>query len=587
MENALISDVCVFEGTMYTDEPKSRPGVLRTVRGPIAEWDKKNRNGRVYSEKLWDRVLESPYVKEQVKHKTLLGEGNHPSERFEVEYSRVSHAISEMYKVPEKKQVWAVIDILDTPLGNILNTLYEYGSVLGYSTRAGGKLVKRKDYTEVDENTYHFITVDSVPFPSVEIARPVMEGVETNPNDRFELSEEVHRELEKIIEESSKKDRDLLRSFIYELREYNLDREIGKLDSYLEEGTETKVSEEISLESEDKGTIKDTTLYLLKESYMLSSTLREENTKLEEKISELESRGNTLESLLESNESLQKDKLVLESRVTEVEGDSKKLRDTISEMEENLSDVEYLQEEITMYKGEISEKDNVIKILKNENKKLVDQVQALNESLENLKTVSEETEEETVEKVEESVSTEPTEQDLEFVRLTSELSETAIELGAVIKESHEWQGKYETLLENVEEKNSSIQSLLEEKDTSIQSLVEKTEVLSGEVKQLQESVSTLESKNLGLGEKLARYKSSVREYQSSLVETVCSSYKLSTDEVMGKLGEDFDMSDIHLVCEELSNSRSSFIAEVTDTGKTSDKNNRLHDVYSTGGRRRG
>ena len=578
MDKALISDVFIFEGVAYKDEPKNKPGVLRTVRGPVAEWDKKNRNGRVYTEKLWDKVLESSYVREQVRNKTLLGEGNHPQERFEVDYTRVSHAITEMYKVPEKKQVWAVIDILDTPLGNILNTLYKYGSVLGYSTRAGGRLVKRKDYTEVDEDTYHFITIDSVPYPSVVIARLVNEGVGFEDDSRVELSEEVHRELEKIIEESSKKDRDLLRSFIYELREYNLDREIDKLDSYLQEG---KVLNDSGLESEDKSTLKDTTLYLLKESYALSSTLREDNLKLQEKVRDFESRSNTWKSLSELNESLQKqvslleeEKLSLVGKLAEAEEGSKKLRDTISEMEENQYDVDYLNEEIEMYKGEISSKETAVKLLKSENQKLNEQITSLNESIETLVSQEKIQEEQKVSKqveVKEEVSPED---DLEFVRISGELTEVSKELGEVIKESHSWKGKYESLVESVGEK-----------DSSIQSLVEKTELLSQEIGQLQESVVGLESKNKGLVKRLGSYQTSIKQYQKSIVDIVCGTYSVDPSEVVGKLNEGFDINDVHIICEEISNSRSSFVAEVAEE-KSSDKNSRLHGVYS-GSRRRG
>ena len=168
-------DVFVAERDVYESSVPETPGVggiLRTIKGPVAGWDTKNRNGRMYSEKLWDNVLDSPYVTEQLRYHTLFGEAGHPQDRYEVDFGRVSHSITEMWKVPSSNQIYATINILDTPLGRIINTLYEAGGVIGYSSRAGGTLHQRKDYIEVDEKSYNFITFDAVPFPSVDFARP-------------------------------------------------------------------------------------------------------------------------------------------------------------------------------------------------------------------------------------------------------------------------------------------------------------------------------------------------------------------------------------------------------------------------------
>ena len=126
-----ISDMLVTERALYesTSDTKKK-GILRTIKGPVAEYVKPNRNKRVYSEKLWDKVLESPYVEEQLKYKTLYGELNHPESRYEVDFTRVSHSITEMWKVPATDQIFATINILDTPSGQILNTLYEAGGVI-------------------------------------------------------------------------------------------------------------------------------------------------------------------------------------------------------------------------------------------------------------------------------------------------------------------------------------------------------------------------------------------------------------------------------------------------------------------------
>ena len=229
--HSYISDTFIFDRAIYESE---KPGaglssaVLRVIKGPVAEWGGLNRNTRKYSEKLWDRVLAAPYLVEQLKYKSLFGEANHPVDRDEIDFARVSHLISELWKVPDKNQIWTVLWILDTPLGRILDTLYEAGSLIGYSSRAGGLLLQRKDYIEVDADTYNFITFDAVPYPSVECARPgVLESVE----HKFELSDETHEKLITMINESRPYDREIIREFIYGLRGYDMSREIQVFES--------------------------------------------------------------------------------------------------------------------------------------------------------------------------------------------------------------------------------------------------------------------------------------------------------------------------------------------------------------------
>ena len=143
-EKQVISDINIFDNTLYeSTSPSTVGGVLKVITGPVAEWGSLNRNHRMYSEKLWDRVLDSTYVKEQLSYKTLFGEANHPTDRMEVDFGRVSHSILDMWKVPDRNQIYAKIAIVDTPLGRILNTLYDTGATIGYSSRANGILHNR------------------------------------------------------------------------------------------------------------------------------------------------------------------------------------------------------------------------------------------------------------------------------------------------------------------------------------------------------------------------------------------------------------------------------------------------------------
>ena len=147
----------------YTEvkNEEKRPGVLRTIKGNITDY-LANRNGRVYGKKLWEKALTSDYVKEQMANNCFFGEANHPfDDRMEI-----SHAVRDINIGPDS--VTAKIDILDTPEGNIINKLVEYGSKIGISSRGCGSL---NEQTNEVEDDYQVFAFDLVVRPSVASAR--------------------------------------------------------------------------------------------------------------------------------------------------------------------------------------------------------------------------------------------------------------------------------------------------------------------------------------------------------------------------------------------------------------------------------
>lgn len=139
-----------------------RPGVLATIKGAVTGW-KPNRNGRTYSKELWEKALDSDYVKEQVALKHFVGEADHPEERLEPIIKEMSHSITDFEFHPETSEVWATIDILDTPNGHLLKTLLDYSGSLSFSTRGSGDVM---DNGEVDPDTYQLFAIDAVLRPS-------------------------------------------------------------------------------------------------------------------------------------------------------------------------------------------------------------------------------------------------------------------------------------------------------------------------------------------------------------------------------------------------------------------------------------
>ena len=96
-----------------------------------------------------------------------------PEERLEVDLANVSHAINDMWI--ENDGLWGTIDILPTPQGQIINSLIDYGSEIGISSRGSGSVVGN----EVDPDDYTFVTFDIVMRPSVQAARLDLRMVES------------------------------------------------------------------------------------------------------------------------------------------------------------------------------------------------------------------------------------------------------------------------------------------------------------------------------------------------------------------------------------------------------------------------
>lgn len=75
----------------------------------------------------------------------------------------------------ENDGVYGTIDILPTPQGQIINSLIDYGSEIGISSRGSGSV----SGNEVDPDDYTFVTFDIVMRPSVEAARLDLRMVES------------------------------------------------------------------------------------------------------------------------------------------------------------------------------------------------------------------------------------------------------------------------------------------------------------------------------------------------------------------------------------------------------------------------
>ncbi len=169
-----MKNILIDKHTSKFEEVKTskKPGVLATIRGAVSGW-KPNRNGRTYSRELWKKAINSDFVREQIALKHFIGEADHPEDRLDPAFEHMSHAISDFEFRDDRSELWATIDILDTPDGQKLKTLLDYSGSLSFSTRGSGDVMENG---EVDPDTYQLFAIDSVIRPSYPTATVLAES---------------------------------------------------------------------------------------------------------------------------------------------------------------------------------------------------------------------------------------------------------------------------------------------------------------------------------------------------------------------------------------------------------------------------
>ena len=151
--------------------------ILGRLYGPIATCIESTRNGRLYNKPLWERALEDEIFLEKVATKALFLELGHPADREETDMKQACACIPEVPKIVGD-DLYAYVDILDTPNGRLLKTLVDYGFVPGISSRGSGDVM---DNNQVDPETFFLETWDIVQLPAVKKARlNVYESLDSN-----------------------------------------------------------------------------------------------------------------------------------------------------------------------------------------------------------------------------------------------------------------------------------------------------------------------------------------------------------------------------------------------------------------------
>lgn len=286
-----------YDGSVSTN--KTGNPVLGRLYGPCADIVNPTRNGRRYSNALWEKVFSDPIVIENFQNGGIFGELGHPVDRQEIDMEKIAICMPEPPKKTEDGYVGSW-DILDTPNGRILNTLCKYGYKIGISSRGSGEVYTAADgCEEVDPDQYDFACFDAVLLPAVKAAR--LEYVAESLTNKKTFNEALNETLIEATEDEKKIMLESLNNLniTYQSVAEELDEESNETDKTVNhiEDSEDLAVENVEAENESE----------LNEALEQISTLQATNIELQEKLSVSYAKENTLnEQLAQYKETITK-----------------------------------------------------------------------------------------------------------------------------------------------------------------------------------------------------------------------------------------------------------------------------------------
>lgn len=207
----IIHDCIELSSNFVLEEAKSEVDgqhILGKLKGQFFVPDGVSRNKRFYSKNLWEKVLSTPEVIEALKDRRMFGTISHTQNIDDdaLREGKISHIVTDL-KIEGDKGMGEAL-ILNTPTGNILNTMLRAGSKLYVSSRAMGKYNGHANgVPAIDENNYQFSGFDIVIDPGFHQAKPdLVESLELNTAEGETMDREL---IEKVVLENANLKADL------------------------------------------------------------------------------------------------------------------------------------------------------------------------------------------------------------------------------------------------------------------------------------------------------------------------------------------------------------------------------------------
>lgn len=363
-------------------EEMKRRGILGRLIGPCASFIAPTRNGRKYTESLWEHVFSNPIMQEKIENKVCFGELGHPSDREDIDMSRACVCLAEVPKKGKDGILRAVFDILSTPCGQILKQLCDYGSTLGISSRGSGDTYYDENGEEtVDESTYNCECFDVVYLPAVKEARLkyVTESLNTKKDNKT-LAEALKETVDKADDSQKTVMMETLNSIGIDLNESHTSSDGA---SYINEETEKK----------EVGNAETSMIKELQESLRRQRDAESQVRRLQEKLSVCYTKEKSLNEKISKYEKVTRSLSDKSKSAEALETKVKSLEDSLKESNEIIkkkdNQIKFLTEKVNSTNGKVELKNEDFKNLQStlktkdaQIKKLQDRVSSVRESYE-------------------------------------------------------------------------------------------------------------------------------------------------------------------------------------------------------------
>ena len=160
------------------------------MTGVMQRANARNGNGRIYRKNTLQREVENYH--KLVKERRALGELDHPDDSV-INLKNASHLVTDIWWNGD--DVMGKVQVLDTPSGQVLQSLAKAGVTLGISSRGLGS-VKESQGNTIVEDDFQLICFDFVSEPSTTGAFMVKENKEPNI---FTKADKINRLLNDIL----------------------------------------------------------------------------------------------------------------------------------------------------------------------------------------------------------------------------------------------------------------------------------------------------------------------------------------------------------------------------------------------------
>jgi uncharacterized protein YoxC len=370
---------------LSTEEQTAR-GILGRLKGIIADTKNATRNGRRYTEELWEQTFSDPIMKEKIENRCLFGELGHPTDRQEVDMEKIAICLSEVPKKGSDGKLYGVFDILATPCGKILKTLCDYGCKIGVSSRGSGDTYTDYDGQEVvDKDTFECECWDAVLLPAVKEARMslVTESLNTTKTLKKALCE--------ALESANDEDKQIMKNKLDELKIDYSPEKVNNIDEVKENDKADNDGLELVQELQEalkKNRALESKLTSLQEKLSVSYT---KEADLKDDITKYKSAIKTLTEGSKKSQGLEQKISTLSAEVSSRDETIKKLQETINRLNESRKSMSHKSRALN---EDITSRDEKIASLER-------QVTSLNESIKTINAQNNKAKETLTENIEE------------------------------------------------------------------------------------------------------------------------------------------------------------------------------------------